>query len=193
MPHFALYAHPEPEVAARIEALRRQVAAQPGVTVPTEAPHFTVLYGPEWAPGTPEIPDSVDDIYPGARQCRPNDSPTTFRGVSHFLRSDHVFIFLEFRNDTLTELQCALRAHWPEVNQAYLRAHATDGDHSRAACPRRWLHVTIATLDPHTSTPADWVRVEDAVREAAADFPSTVRIAGLSLVSAVTDTLVPVK
>lgn len=192
MPTYCLYGRLSPALKAEVQYIQTELQRRFGqlVSVPAEEPHFTILFGPVLSTSESELTtvDAAKSLYPEALSCPFRETPTTFRGVSHFNRGTKVFLHLEFRNEALTQLQCQLRQRYPLVNEAYLKAHATDGDSSRAFPPRRWLHVNVVALDRSYATHIDWLTVEEAIRELATNLPSLVNVEGLDVITAVTDT-----
>lgn len=163
---------------------------------PNEPPHLTILYGPTLVDGESEMKvydkHAVAALYPGIPIV--DDVDLQFVGVSHFKRDVGYIIKLEFISDALTELTCALRLKYPQVNESYLAAHKTDNDMSRAFPPSRWLHVTIGTVRDVADVPA----VEEYVRNLAIVDNSTllshveVHVDRFTMVSAVTDTYIDI-
>ena len=164
------------------------------VQTPSEDPHLTILYGPALALGETEITDAkeVYKIYPNMQLKSPY--VLHYRGVSHFQRKNKFIIKMEFLCEDLTELHIALRKQLPEVDEKYTTAHKSDGDDTRAAHPKRWLHVTLATVTLPADTWKDhlWpvVDMEEMARIYFEDFPPQILLKGLACMSAVSDTCI---
>lgn len=193
-PHYALYATPDDSVIEGVFRIKRYVTAFfPGlIEVAKEPAHFTIVYGPALASGATEArtANEAAEIYPEAVDWCVNTVPTTFRGVSHFVRPPKTHVHLEFENTQLTGLQRAVRARLADVDAEYAARHAITGkyDRSNDSDPKRWLHIAIGTV-PESTSAADLIRIEDAIRDQAEAFiPSRINIRLLGCISAVTDT-----
>jgi hypothetical protein len=190
MSNYTLYANFPP---SRVDKIKQVIGAvrlkYPELYCPNEEPHLTILYGPQLGPEEKELTqyhrDWIERLYPGLHDLvdARNSIDLDFMGVSHFKRGDKYIIKLEFRSNTLTQFQTDLRKKLPEVNTAYLSAHVTDGDDSRALTPKRWLHVTVAVVNNITLVP----EIEEYIRDLTAEFPVYMRIDYFSVISALTD------
>lgn len=192
--HYALYATPDGSIIEGVFRIKRYVEAFfPGlIEIAREPAHFTVVYGPALAADATEARtvSEAAEIYPEAVDWGVNIVPTTFRGVSHFVRPPRTLVHLEFENTQLTALQKVVRTRLADVNAEYAARHAITGkyDRSNDADPKRWLHIAIGTV-PESTSAADLIRIEDAVRDQADAFiPPRINIRSLDLISAVTDT-----
>jgi hypothetical protein len=205
-PRYALYADLPPAVATMIATVKEALKLKGTVEPSTEEPHFTILFGPRLLPDEKEALSREDAIlvYPCIGSLLPDPSriagdalpaDVVYRGVSHFVREKEVHIHLEFESPTLTAMHVFLRETADlERDYAYYHEHA-GGDSSYANPPRRWLHVSIASV-PRT---AHWqdvvVQVEEVVRDLVDQHwtPELARFRpeGFAVISAVTDTRIP--
>lgn len=193
-PHYALYGTVTDSIVGGVERIRLSLLERfPGlIEIAKEPAHFTIVYGPALAADAKEALtfNAADDIYPEAASWSLNSTWTFYRGVARFVRPPKTYLHLEFENTELTRLQTTIRSRLPDVDAEYAARHKITSafDQSNAPHPRRWLHIAIGTV-PDSTSPADFLRMEDAVRDLADAFiPSQLAIQSLDLISAVTDT-----
>lgn len=169
------------------------------IDVPTEEPHVTVVYGPEYHPTLEEEVTEyhegrIDTLYPEFEEKFKGLLPSLeYRGVAHFDRpaQDRFIIGLEFNSANLTEMRRhAYNAREDMVKKRESSKEAIMNvafDKSWDEAPERWIHVTIANV----KRDSDIALMQQFVRDKLVKFPSTVNVDEIQMISAVNDIVVP--
>jgi len=190
--NYALYASFDDKTTATISAYVKAIehyCSDKLLAKQTESPHLTILYGPSIYGDTKEITDKkeIESVLPGFVELFDGTLPhITCTGVSCFDRGDRMIIKLGFESKTLTQFQTFLRKSMPDVQNKYEMYAKTVQDGSYDLPPKQWLHATLAIVSP-----ANKDTVLAYAEKICASFPKKVKVAGIQLISAKTDTVVP--
>lgn len=174
-----------------------------------EAPHLTVIYGPPIYGKTEEIKTvkEIETVLPGFMSKFQGTLPKIkCNGVSVFERGDRCIIKLGFDSEELTAMHVFLRHSLPALEKKYVQYAEKVKDGSYALPPRDWLHATLAVVKPEyvkevlveaqrlesSFAATQQQRRDDAFStEKRLNFSKEVTVAQLVLLTAKTDTVLP--
>ena len=200
MSNYCVYAALPENVKRMISNVRNQFKNEFESTgqltdVPTEEPHVTVAYGPKYQLAheqevTTFDATAINELYPGFLSEYTGVLPVLeFRGVAHFDRpnQNRYIIGLEFHCPQLT----AMRKHIYNSSEEMTNTREKNKeaimnvafDKSWDESPERWIHVTIANVGRES----DVLKMQQFLRDKLVNFPSTVPVVNVQLISAVQD------
>lgn len=163
--------------------------------VPSEDPHVTIAYGPKYQIAheqevTTFDLNAINMLYPNFMGKYFGVLPVLeFRGVAHFDRpnQDRYIVGLEFNCPQLT----AMRKHIYDSSEEMTETRKKNKeaimnvafDKSWDESPERWIHITVANV----ARESDVLLMQQFIRDKLINFPSTVAIEEIQLISALQD------
>jgi hypothetical protein len=209
---YAVYGLVDDQFKEKILMLQSELKriTQDKVTIPSEDPHITILFGPTLPDGEDEIlTNNVSDLLPKFMEVFGGIHPEySVCKVAAFDRENGYIIHVKLNSPLSTEMQSHLRLHIKEVGDWYndqyskLKQRAddepgslsgmTEDYQSYAMPPKEWCHITLGTISREMGCRLGWILSK--LNERLLEIPEIEikrKIKTIALVSAITDTIVP--
>jgi hypothetical protein len=157
-----------------------------------EATHITVFYRPTIPHGVAEVQsaEEIETVFPGARDLL-TQKKFTISKIGIFVRPDGDVITLQLESPELTDVHKHFRTSTVNPTKAQVESVEDGSWGTIDAPPSNWCHITLGNVSKDVDVHALIVDLEAKLD--ASGLRNTVHeISGWTLISAITDTRIPI-